>query len=117
MSELLGVVTASEKRKGLLILLRDGPKVWDEIKTELDVTASGMLPQIKILEDEGLIAKEGRKISLTDIGRLVVHHLGPFDTTLTVIDQQKKFWQDHDIEALPPDFFVRIGGDTKPPDY
>lgn len=109
MSELLGIVTASEKRKGLLVLLRDGPKVWEEIKTELDVTASGMLPQIKILEDEGLIAKEGRKISLTDIGRLVVHHLEPFDTTLTVIDQQKKFWQDHDIEALPPDFFVRIG--------
>ena len=114
MSELLGIVTASEKRKGLLILLRDGPKVWDEIKTELHVTASGMLPQIKILEDEGLIAKEGRKISLTNIGRLIVHHLEPFDKTLNVIDQQKKFWQDHDIEALPYDFFVRLGDIQNP---
>ena len=39
----------------------------------------------------------------------MVYHLEPFDTILTVIDQQKKFWQEHDIEALPPEFFVRIG--------
>jgi predicted transcriptional regulator len=114
MSDLLAVVTASEKRKNLLILLQDGPQLWDEIKTELDVTASGMLPQIKILEDEGLIVKDGRKLLLTNIGRLVVHHLEPFDKTLNVIDQQKKFWQEHDIEALPYDFFVRLGDIRNP---
>lgn len=114
MSDLLAVVTASEKRKRLLILLRDGPRLWDEIKTELNVTASGMLPQIKILGDEGLIVKDGRQFLLTNIGRLVVYHLEPFDKTLKVIDQQKKFWQEHDIEALPHEFFVRIG-DIKNP--
>ena len=114
MSDLLGVITASEKRKGLLILLRDGPQLLDDIKTQLNVTASGMLPQIKILEDEGLIVNEGRKILLTNIGQLVVHHLEPFDKTLNVIDQQKKFWQEHDIEALPHEFFIRLGDIRNP---
>jgi predicted transcriptional regulator len=109
MSDLLAVVTTSEKRKRLLILLRDGPRLWNEIQARLNVTPSGMLPQIKILEDEGLIVKEGRQYHLTDLGRLVVFHLEPFDQTLTVINQQKKFWQEHDIEALPPEFFIRIG--------
>ncbi|MFA4860404.1 helix-turn-helix transcriptional regulator [Methanoregula sp.] len=109
MSDLIAIVTTSEKRKRLLILLRHGPRLWDEIKKQLNVTASGMLPQIKILEDEGLIIKERGLFQLTDLGRLVVYHLEPFDKTLKVIDQQKKFWQEHDIEALPPEFFVRVG--------
>jgi len=109
MSDLIAVVTTSEKRKRLLILLRDGPKLWNEIQTQLNVTASGMLPQIKILEDEGLILKVGKQFQLTDLGLLVVYYLQPFDNTLTVIDQQKKFWQEHDIEALPPEFFLRLG--------
>jgi len=109
MSDLIAIVTTSEKRKRLLILLRHGPRSWDEIKTQLNVTASGMLPQIKILEDEGLIIKVGGLFRLTDLGHLVVYHFEPLDKILTVIDQQKKFWQEHDIEALPPEFFVRIG--------
>ena len=110
----MGIVTTSEKRKKLLILLREGPQMWDEIKTSLNVTASGMLPQIKILEDEGLIVKEEKQYLLTDLGRLVVYHLEPFDKTLMVIDQQKKFWQEHEIEALPHEFLTRIGDIRNP---
>jgi predicted transcriptional regulator len=81
----------------------------DEIKTQLNVTASGMLPQIRILEDEGLVEKEGREYSLTDLGRLIVDLYEPLDKTLTVIEQQKKFWQEHDINALPHELRIRIG--------
>jgi predicted transcriptional regulator len=109
MLNLLTVVTTSEKRKRLLILLHEGPLLWDEIKIRLNVSASGMLPQIKILEEEGLIVKKDRKYSLTDIGRLIAYHLKTFDNTLKVIEQQKKYWQEHDCEALPHDIFVRIG--------
>lgn len=109
MSDLLSVVTTSDKRKRLLLLLRDGPRLWNEVQVQLNVTASGMLPQIKILEDEGLILKAGKQFQLTDLGRLVVYHLESFDKTLTVIDQQKKYWQEHDLEALPPEFFLRLG--------
>jgi predicted transcriptional regulator len=109
MPDLLNIVTTSEKRKKLLLLLQNGPCTWEEIKTSLNVTASGMLPQIRILEDKGLVIKEAKTYSLTDIGFLVAYHLKPFDQTLTVLEQQKKFWQEHDTEALPKDLLIRIG--------
>jgi predicted transcriptional regulator len=109
MADLLNVIISSEKRKKLLILLQGGLRTWDEIKVQLNVTATGMLPQIKILEEEGLVVRDGKVYSLTDLGRLVVHYLEPFDKTLEVLDRQKKFWQEHDIRALPDEFLLRIG--------
>ena len=108
-SNLLATVTTSEKRKNLLILLLNGPRLWEEIKDTLNVKASGMLPQIKILESEDLVVKEGRQFRLTDSGQIVAFHLEQFDRTLMVIGQQKKYWQEHDIRALPQEFFFRLG--------
>ena len=70
MSDLLSVISASEKRRNLLILLNSGPKEWDEIKNTLSVTSTGMLPQVKILEEERLIAS-GKNFSLTPMGRVL----------------------------------------------
>ncbi|MCK9580395.1 MAG: winged helix-turn-helix domain-containing protein [Methanoregula sp.] len=109
MSDLIAIVTTSEKRKRLLLLLLSGPKSLDEIKTQLNVTASGMLPQIRILEEEGLIIKEDGTYGLTDIGQLTTHQLEQFERTLSVIEHQKKFWQEHDIGAIPPAFLHRLG--------
>jgi len=108
-SDLLNIVISSEKRKNLLIFLENESRTWDDIKDALNVTASGMLPQIRILEDKGLVIKKGKMYSLTDLGRLIVHYLRPLDMAVTVIEQQKSFWQDHNIEALPKDLLVRIG--------
>ncbi len=68
-----------------------------------------MLPQIKILEREGLIVKEDQRFRLTDSGQIVAYHLEQFDRTLSVIDQQKKYWKEHDIGGLPQEFFLRLG--------
>ena len=108
MADLLNIIISSEKRRNLLILLKDGPQTWDTIKDELNVTATGMLPQIKILEDEHLIIREGRVYSLSDLGRVVVHYLEPFDMTLRVLDAQKEFWQDHDMSAIPWHMLLRL---------
>ena len=56
-----------------------------------------------------MVEKEGREYSLTDLGRLIVDLYEPLDKTLTVIEQQKKFWQEHDINALPHELRIRIG--------
>jgi predicted transcriptional regulator len=109
MLDIANVTMASEKRKLLLILLHDGPQSWEEIKKKLNVTATGMLPQIKILEEEGLIVRWGKICELTHLGKIIVHHLIPFYTTLNAIESQKKFWQEHDIGALPDEFLLRIG--------
>lgn len=109
MAGLLSVIISSEKRRNLLLFLKEGPRTWDQIKNELKVTATGMLPQIHILEKEDLVVREGRMCSLTDTGKLVAHHLEPFDRTIRVISQQRKFWREHDITAFPHEFFIRLG--------
>ena len=109
MSDLLKIVTLSDKRKKLLIFLAGGPKNWDEIKDTLQVTSTGILPQIKILEDEKLIERDGRQFSLTETGSLVAGFLEPFEQIISVLEQERKFWDEHHIHALPNEFLMRLG--------
>jgi predicted transcriptional regulator len=108
MADLLCTICYSAKRKNLLMLLKDGPKTWEEIKNSLHVTSTGMLPQIKILEDEKLVYREGKQYFLTELGELVVYFLEPLNRTLNVLEKEKKFWQEHNINALPEDLLLRI---------
>jgi predicted transcriptional regulator len=108
MNDLLTVISASDKRRNLLILLAGGPREWDEIKQVLDVTSTGMLPQIKILEEEHLIERDGRKFFLTPLGKVLTSHLEPLVMTLEVFDRNRKFWQEHNIGVLPPEILLHI---------
>lgn len=113
MSNLLSTVTSSEKRKNLLIFLLSGPKTWEEIKFTLNVTATGMLPQIKILIEHGLIAQEGKIYTLTEQGEIISTYLEPLLRSIDVIESQGKFWRDHDYSVIPRHLLLRIG-DLKP---
>ena len=108
MNELLNVVSASDKRRNLLILLTSGPQEWDDIKRILDVTSTGMLPQIKILEEEHLIERDGRKFSLTPMGKVLATHLEPLVKTMEIFDRNRKFWGDHNLGVLPPELLLDI---------
>jgi predicted transcriptional regulator len=109
MSDLLSIISASDKRRNLLILLDSGPKEWDEIKSSLKVTSTGMLPQIKILEEEHLIKKgDDRKFSLTPMGKVLTTHLVPLIRTMDIFDKYKKFWHEHYLEALPYEILLDI---------
>ena len=108
MSDLLGVISASDKRRNLLILLNSGPKEWDEIKSILKVTSTGMLPQVKILEEEHLIERDGKKFSLTPMGRVLTAHMVPLISTMDIFDKYKKFWHEHYLEALPYEILLDI---------
>lgn len=108
MGDLTGIIFASDKRKQLLLFLQDGPKTWDEIKTNLKVTASGMLPQIHILENEGLVIRSGKEFHLSDLGMLVVHFMEPLVSTLDVLESNKRFWKEHNIGALPIEMLLRL---------
>jgi predicted transcriptional regulator len=109
MNELLNVISASDKRRNLLILLNNGPKEWDDIKRILNVTSTGMLPQVKILEEEHLIERDGRKFSLTPIGKVLTTHMEPLIRTMEVLDKNRKFWHEHDIGVLPHEILLNIG--------
>lgn len=101
MNELLNVISASDKRRNLLLLLDNGPREWDDIKRILKVTSTGMLPQIKILEEEHLIERDGRMFSLTSMGRTLTTHMKPLVETMDVFDRNRKFWGEHNLDVLP----------------
>jgi predicted transcriptional regulator len=108
MSDILNVISASDKRRNLLILLNSGTKDWDEIKRTLKVTSTGILPQIKILEVEHLIQRDGKKFSLTPMGKVLASHLEPLVKTMDVFDKNKKFWQDHNLGVFPHEILLEI---------
>ncbi len=108
MNELLNVISASDKRRNLLILLKSGPKEWDDIKRILKVTSTGMLPQVKILEEEHLIERNGRLFSLTPMGKILATHMEPLIRTMDVFDKNRKFWREHNIGVLPLEILLHI---------
>lgn len=108
MNDLLSIISASEKRRNLLIFLNSGPKVWDEIKQTLRVTSTGMLPQVKILEEERLITREGKIFSLTPMGRVLTTQMIPLIKTMAVFDKERRFWHEHSLDALPDELLLDI---------
>jgi predicted transcriptional regulator len=110
MNELLNVISASDKRRNLLILLNSsGPQEWDDVKRILNVTSTGMLPQIKILEEEHLIERDGRRFSLTPMGKVLTTHMEPLIKTMEIFDKNRKFWGEHNIGVLPLEILLHIG--------
>jgi predicted transcriptional regulator len=108
MNELLNVISASDKRRNLLILLNSGAREWDDIKRILNVTSTGMLPQIKILEEEHLIERDGRRFSLTPMGRVLTAYMEPLIGTMDIFDRQKKYWDEHYLDAIPFELLLDI---------
>lgn len=108
MTDLLNVVSASDKRRNLMILLTTGPKGWDTIKSELSVTSAGMIPQIRILEDARLITRVGSVYILTIVGYTVAAHLTSLTRTIALFERDLEFWDDHDLNVIPDDLLRDI---------
>ncbi len=100
--ELLGTLFLSDKRKDLLLLLMEEPRNIDEIKDILNVTSSAIMTQIKILISQGLITHEDDLYKLSDIGKVVVKKMIPLLNTLGVFSENKDYWENHNISAIPP---------------
>ena len=65
---LIDLAFLSEKRKDVLLLLEEGPKTGDEIKTALNVNSTSIMPQIKKLKEGRLIVQDER---ITIIGQIM----------------------------------------------
>ncbi len=115
MPDLLDIITSSDKRKKILLLLQDGPITLGEIRRTLNFNATGILPQIRILEERNLVRQEGKQYALTGIGQIVAKHLEPLVKTVQVIEQQEEFWREHDLTAIPFQLLMKISelGDTQ----
>jgi len=109
MLDLLTTITASEKRKRILLKIREsGPQSLDDIKSELSVPTTSIIPQIRILEEHGLIRKEQNKWTLSQLGLIISEKLFYLVRITDMLDKNQHYWYTHAIEALPPEFIKRI---------
>lgn len=108
-STLIETLWLSEKRKKLLLLLIEGPRDIEQIKKSLNVTSRAMMPQIKILKDKDLIFEENGVYRLSNIGEIIVKNMNPLMNTLMVIEENKEYWANRDLNHLPSDLFRRLG--------
>lgn len=120
-SPLLELIFLSEKRKDLLLFLKDGPKTISEIKENLNVGLVAILPQLKKLRENSLISKTGDIYSLAPLGIAIVGRMKPMIDVLNVFGSKYEYWANHAVESIPDPLRERIGELTnctfsKPPD-
>jgi len=105
---LIDLLFMSQKRKDLLLLLKDGGKTIEEIVDFLNVNPTGMLPQIKKLKDEHLVLQEDREYRLTPLAEILVEKMEPLLDTLQIIEKNADYWRERDLSALPRVFLERL---------
>lgn len=72
---MLDVLFMSEKRKGVLLLLKDGTKETEYLLDCLDTTRQALLPQIRVLQEHCLVSHSKDAYELTAIGKLIVDEM------------------------------------------
>lgn len=121
-SPLLELIFFSEKRKDLLLFLKEGPKTIEELKKHLNSSAVAILPQIKKLRDNSLVFKTENFYILSPLGIAVAERMQAMTSLLNVFGNHYEFWAVHAVECFPASFRSRIGDLenctlSEPPDW
>ncbi|WP_048141817.1 helix-turn-helix transcriptional regulator [Methanosarcina horonobensis] len=107
---LLDTIFLSEKRKNLLLLLKEeGPKSGEEIKDMFDFPWKSITPQIRKLIDWGLVLEEGELYVLSDMGSVIAEKVQVLLNTLSIYEENLDFWYDHDLSSIPLHLLARVG--------
>lgn len=109
---LIKAIFFSEKRKNVLILLlKEGPKNIDEIKDELEVSSSALMPQIKKLLKWDLLTYDPAEdvYKLSDMGVLIVEKIEEFLDIINIYAENHEYWETRDLSEIPYHMRKRIG--------
>ncbi len=105
---LISFLVSSEKREKLLRILSRGPKTLQEIRSSLDVTSSGIIPEIRKMEEKNLIYQINREYALTEMGEVVAESMSRLEDILQTFNMNAKFWNEHNISGIPWEFRLRL---------
>lgn len=105
---LINLIFFSEKRKELLLLLREEPRDIDTIKELLNIDAGSIQPHIKKMKDAHLLIEEKKVYRLTEIGKVIVENLIPFLSTIKVFEVNDDYWKTRDLTKIPDFLLERI---------
>jgi len=106
--QLLDVILNSEKRKKVLLLLKDGPHEMDTLLVSLDTTRQALLPQVRNLEEHHLVFHYQDTYELTVIGKLIVNEMLPLLNITEVLDTDIEYWGTHNLSFIPHSLLKRI---------
>lgn len=106
---LLNLITFSDVRKGVFLLLADGPMTLSELKLHLDLRSPEIIPRIKDLTESGLVCKTGDKYHLTPMGEIIAEKFKPLASMTEMIDRNEAYFSRYKIEAIPRTFVERLG--------
>lgn len=105
---LLDVIFASEKRRSVLLLLKDGPRDMEELLNHINTTRQVLLPQMRILEKHHLIIHTKDTCELTTIGKMIVDETAPLIDSVSFFNGEDDYWGTHKLDFLPPHLLKRI---------
>jgi len=105
---LLDVLFASEKRKKVLLLLRDGPKEMDFILSCLSTSRQALLPQMKILKERNLLYHSNDTYGLTSVGKLIADETKHFLDAIETLDENSHYLITHNTDGIPEPFIKRM---------
>jgi len=97
---------SSEQRLEILLRLNDARSKPSVLATEIDATISEVFRNIKRLVKSELITKDVDGFyQTTPYGKMVCRQI----TSFSFISNNKKYFSNHNFDALPPKFVQRIG--------
>lgn len=107
-THLLELIFLSDKRKNLLLFLKEGPKTIEDVRSALDVSSVAILPQIKKLRERNLVIKEDDVYRLSPLGQAIAGKMQGMVDILGVFGNNYEYWSRHAVECLPPHLLRRI---------
>lgn len=103
---LIDLLLRSDKRRKILLFLKEGPKNIEEITGLLDSSCAAILPQIKRLTEKGLVKQEDKKYRLSTVGLIITEKMAPLLGTLEVFENNLDYWAQKDLTGIPS--FLRL---------
>jgi predicted transcriptional regulator len=105
---LINLIFFSDRRKDLLLLLREEPRDIDTIKELLNVDAGSIQPHIKKMRDAHLITEEKKVYRLSEIGEIIVENMEPLLNAIEVFEINDDYWKTRDLTPIPGFLMERI---------
>lgn len=103
---LIDLILRSDKRRKILLFLRNGSKNVEEITEFLGTPCTAILPPIKRLTEKGLIEQKDKNYRLSTIGLIVTEKMAPLVGALEVFEDNLDYWAQKDLTGIP--YFLRL---------
>jgi predicted transcriptional regulator len=106
---LIDLLLRSDKRRKILLFLKDGSKNIEEITELLGSCCTAVLPQIKRLMEKGLIEQENKNYRLSTIGLIIVEKMASLVGAFEVFEDNLDYWAQKDLTGIPSFLRLKLG--------